>query len=322
MAVEVTALCWPVKLTPPQKLVLLKLADHANGAGGEARPSLTRIESETGLARSTVQKSLKELTLAGIISLERPANLARQQPASYRLDLDRLRALAPTSERRKGTYAVSPDGIGSGANGAKSAEPIPPGGPALYREAGPPIPPGVQPIPPGGPKPSLTVQESHPPRARVPAAPADDSLKRLVEEIWITANRGSEMDRWRAGGKVDDFRIVGDWLKRGWTPEEIAGCASRIVGSAGEIRSLWGLLAKAMPEEIDKRRASGRGGSDTGNLVAYSGRHEQWRARCRSFQHKGIWLPQWGPKPDEPGCEAPTEVLTELEITPAMQRTA
>lgn len=30
----------------------------------------------------------------------------------------------------------------------------------------------------------------------------------------------------------------------------------------------------------------------------------QWRARLRSWQQSGFWLPQWGPRPNEPGCFA------------------
>jgi DNA-binding transcriptional ArsR family regulator len=32
----------------------------------------------------------------------------------------------------------------------------------------------------------------------------------------------------------------------------------------------------------------------------------QWQARLRSWGKSGFWLPQWGPKPGEAGCFAPT----------------
>jgi DNA-binding transcriptional ArsR family regulator len=31
----------------------------------------------------------------------------------------------------------------------------------------------------------------------------------------------------------------------------------------------------------------------------------QWAARTRAFKESGFWLPQWGPKPNQPGCFAP-----------------
>jgi hypothetical protein len=36
---------------------------------------------------------------------------------------------------------------------------------------------------------------------------------------------------------------------------------------------------------------------------------ERWRARMASFRKSGAWLPSYGPKPGEPGCEVPAEFL-------------
>ena len=35
----------------------------------------------------------------------------------------------------------------------------------------------------------------------------------------------------------------------------------------------------------------------------------KWEARLRSWRQSRFWLPLWGPKPSEPGCFAPPEVL-------------
>ena len=35
----------------------------------------------------------------------------------------------------------------------------------------------------------------------------------------------------------------------------------------------------------------------------------KWQARLRSWRQSRFWLPLWGPKPTEPGCFAPPEVL-------------
>src|SRR4051794_33672836 len=35
----------------------------------------------------------------------------------------------------------------------------------------------------------------------------------------------------------------------------------------------------------------------------------KWEARLRSWRQSRFWLPLWGPKPTEPGCFAPREVL-------------
>ena len=33
---------------------------------------------------------------------------------------------------------------------------------------------------------------------------------------------------------------------------------------------------------------------------------EPWEQRIKSWQNSRFWLPQWGPRPNEPGCWAPT----------------
>lgn len=36
-----------------------------------------------------------------------------------------------------------------------------------------------------------------------------------------------------------------------------------------------------------------------------------WRERARIFFIKGMWASNWGPKPDEPDCKCPTEIIEE-----------
>ena len=38
----------------------------------------------------------------------------------------------------------------------------------------------------------------------------------------------------------------------------------------------------------------------------------KWQARLRSWRKSRFWLPLWGPKPGEPGCFAPAELLTAI----------
>jgi hypothetical protein len=37
---------------------------------------------------------------------------------------------------------------------------------------------------------------------------------------------------------------------------------------------------------------------------------EPWEQRLDSWRKSRFWLPQWGPKPNEPGCFAPSARLT------------
>ena len=41
----------------------------------------------------------------------------------------------------------------------------------------------------------------------------------------------------------------------------------------------------------------------------------KWEARLRSWRQSRFWLPLWGPKPIEPGCFAPLEVLLGIDKT-------
>lgn len=38
-----------------------------------------------------------------------------------------------------------------------------------------------------------------------------------------------------------------------------------------------------------------------------------WCDRVRVFREKAMWSPKWGPKPDEPGCKCPGEILAQQE---------
>jgi uncharacterized protein YdaU (DUF1376 family) len=42
------------------------------------------------------------------------------------------------------------------------------------------------------------------------------------------------------------------------------------------------------------------------------GAEVDWTARLSVFRASGTWAHAWGPKPDEPGCRAPAELLQEL----------
>ena len=58
---------WALQVTPPQKLVILALAERADD-GGTCWPSLTHLTEMTGLVRSTVALALIGLEDAHLIS--------------------------------------------------------------------------------------------------------------------------------------------------------------------------------------------------------------------------------------------------------------
>jgi len=39
---------------------------------------------------------------------------------------------------------------------------------------------------------------------------------------------------------------------------------------------------------------------------------KQWRQRMEAWRDRGIWVPQWGMRPDERGCQCPPDILREF----------
>ena len=45
------------------------------------------------------------------------------------------------------------------------------------------------------------------------------------------------------------------------------------------------------------------------NRTASATPHEPWEARMRGYRPGGFWSPMWGPRPGQPGCFVPREIL-------------
>jgi DNA-binding IscR family transcriptional regulator len=74
MSVRASTWAWDAKCpTPAAKLVLLKLADHANEEG-ECWPSQSRIAADCGIPRETVNRVMKALVEASLIRVEHRTN--------------------------------------------------------------------------------------------------------------------------------------------------------------------------------------------------------------------------------------------------------
>lgn len=68
MSVEATAAVWAMRgLTGTQKLVAVRLADHASPDGRDAFPSVGRLCADTGLSERTVQGALAKLVELGVL---------------------------------------------------------------------------------------------------------------------------------------------------------------------------------------------------------------------------------------------------------------
>jgi hypothetical protein len=150
---------------------------------------------------------------------------------------------------------------------------------------------------------SSTTSSSVPTTAREPSAEEGD-VALIATEIWRLAGRETEGDKWHVNGKIDDYRHVRGWLDRGFTHAEITAAAKSVIDGAGEIRSLWGLLAKAMPEALEAQRAPA-----APTTISSGTNTELWVMRIDGLVTKGVWISSFGPKPFEPGCQVPAVVL-------------
>lgn len=83
------------------KFILLSLADHANGDGENAYPSVTLLEKKTSLSRQTVISALNALRKAGYISQE---GISRRGTNNYSIALD---ALVNTVDQGESTQLTS-----------------------------------------------------------------------------------------------------------------------------------------------------------------------------------------------------------------------
>lgn len=73
--------------TPAAKLVLIKLADHADDEG-TCFPSQARVAADTGLARETVNRAIKALVGVGLLGAEQRIDHTGQHANRYFLRCD------------------------------------------------------------------------------------------------------------------------------------------------------------------------------------------------------------------------------------------
>lgn len=69
MSVEATAAVWAMRELPAtEKLVAVRIADHADPNGNNAYPSVARLQADTGLSERAVQGALVRLCDRGVLS--------------------------------------------------------------------------------------------------------------------------------------------------------------------------------------------------------------------------------------------------------------
>jgi hypothetical protein len=69
MSVEATAAVWAMRnLSSTEKLVAVRIADHADPQGRNAWPSVARLMADTGLSERAVQKTIRRLETLGVVT--------------------------------------------------------------------------------------------------------------------------------------------------------------------------------------------------------------------------------------------------------------
>jgi hypothetical protein len=91
MSTLAMAICWPLKMPPPQKAVLISLADQANDQGF-CWPKVETIAIRTCLCERTVRNAIRWLEEAGLLRV----GMGEMRSNVYTLTLDGVRPGAPT----------------------------------------------------------------------------------------------------------------------------------------------------------------------------------------------------------------------------------
>lgn len=90
MSVKVKALAWDAALqSSSRKLVMLKMADHADEHGCHVFPSVDSIANQTHLNARTVQRVLQAFLDEGLIAVTRPGG-GRRRATEYAINVRRL----------------------------------------------------------------------------------------------------------------------------------------------------------------------------------------------------------------------------------------
>ena len=83
MSVRATTWVWEQPMPPSEKIVLLRLADHANPDGGDVYPSIASVAEYTGISERQVQRYIKGFVERGILVITGHAKGGRSNPREY-----------------------------------------------------------------------------------------------------------------------------------------------------------------------------------------------------------------------------------------------
>ena len=145
--------------------------------------------------------------------------------------------------------------------------------------------------------------------AGISRSAAQRDLAELVETGFVTRRR-------RPGG-VYVYRINVRFLPK-WPKRKVSQARDRqIIASSDQRsdRSTRSVPAQGTKENPDKKNqglARGRARFAKSEMIdgGLLDEGDRWKARVRSWLKSRFWLPDWGPRPNEPDCWAPPSALS------------
>ena len=106
----------------------------------------------------------------------------------------------------------------------------------------------------------------------------------------------------RAPGLLNLAPVLG-LIDAGFVLDDEILPAIRFKAEAGFKFRSWSLLPQIVSEFADKRRGAAK------TVRAAPAKPVNWDARVKAFYEDGTWAMGWGPRPGDPGCQAPAELL-------------
>lgn len=91
MSVIVSALCWKLRLSGTDKLILMRLADFASDDGTRIYPAVRSVADECGVSERCVQYTIRKLQAAGVLVMLGEGKGGRNRTTEYAIDIEAVR---------------------------------------------------------------------------------------------------------------------------------------------------------------------------------------------------------------------------------------
>ncbi|WP_372397081.1 hypothetical protein ABMY26_23720 [Azospirillum sp. HJ39] len=348
MSQPVEDMVWAADIRSTPKFVLLRLARYSADDGTSVYPSIGSVAAAVGMSEVAVRKAVQELLALGVLSLVALEDQSTHRPREYRIMLDALAARRAPGTPITTLPPTPSTTLGGGGNVIPlTPKPrLPPtpsttlGGGANAVTPSPqprcPVPPTTLPHPLNHVAPNIAAIAS----AAAATADAGNGDKAVLSPTAIIDAFDAALveafgpERARRRPADTDQEVAAAWIDQG---VDLALCEGLFISVQARRKKLHqepvGSLAwfsNRVAAQLDARSApfpeltASRSGFALSEPAPQAGQREPmfgrsspatrpvWRLRLTEWRDKSVWLPAWGAKPDEHGCEAPTDLIAEI----------